>query len=136
MRSSNASTTDGLGSNSVAIGNGASAAGLYGIAIGRNAGLYRPPGGGAELYKTSIGRNSSYTRADDTSEVCIGSRNSAGGTLNPTLLTGVADPEQPNDAANKQYVDSLLSPAQRAAINALDAGTASVADLINALKTV
>jgi len=43
-------------------------------------------------------------------------------------------------AASEQYVDDLvnarLSAAQRTAIDALDAGTATVADVVNALKAV
>jgi len=119
--------------NGVAIGINSTASSNSSVSIGRYAGAYNT-NPVLTANKTCIGPYSSNTREDTTHEVAIGRRTTNGGTLTPTLLTGVADPEQPNDAANKQYVDALLSPAQRTAINALVAGTSTLEDLINALQ--
>ena len=93
------------GSNSTSIGYNAAATETGSTAIGYNSGRYKPSST-ARTVKTTLGYNASYTRDDSTYEVAIGRRTADGGTLTPTLLTGVADPEQPNDAANKQYVDA------------------------------
>lgn len=67
--------------------------------------------------------------AGNTGEVLV-----RDGNGQPATIIGLKDAESASAAVPKSQLDSRLSEGQRTAINALDASTATVEDLINALQ--
>lgn len=121
----NSALTGGSAAGAVAVGGASNASSTGGVALGSNA-------RSAHASSVAIGESSDTSRANEVAFASLGSSTST--SNNPRILAGVADPEVEQDAVNLQTLDARFSQASRNAIDALDPETATLADIVNALK--
>lgn len=146
-------TTTTSAVNSVSIGVSASAQGTRAIAIGYSAitgtlvnsiaigTSSRAPeyqsvalGSAAEARHSqavALGAGSQSSRGD---QIAVAALTGDHTSLAPRYVSGVRNPDAPQDAVNLQTLDARFSAAARTAVDALDPATATLADVINALQ--
>lgn len=113
------------GGSSIAVGSASNASGNFSAALGTDARASHPG-------SVAIGALSDTSRANEIAFASLGTATST--STNPRILAGVADPEVSQDAVNLITLDRRFPPVQRAAIDALDPATATLADVIGALQ--
>lgn len=118
--------TGGSADMGVAIGDTANVSSANGVALGPNA-------RSTHVSSVAIGSSSDTSRPNEVAFASLGSASSE--AVTPRILAGVADPQVSQDAVNLKTLDARLPAAARAAVDALDPDTATLADLINALQT-
>lgn len=119
--------SDALGNNSVALGHAAQAYANEVVGIGSgttsstNAYFATALGAGASVYHRGSVALGSYSTTTGIGQVNIGPTltNAGYNSTNYRLLTGLYDPQNAHDAANKQYVDAAIA-ALEARIAALE----------------
>lgn len=110
--------------NSIAIGTASRAPEYQSVALGSAAEA-------RHSQAVALGAGSQSSRDD---QIAVASLTGDHTSLAPRYVSGVRNPDAPQDAVNLQFLDTRFSQAARTAVDALDPATATLANLITALQ--